>query len=267
MAHLPSAAAAAPSPRPAQASDANLALRAEAVTKTYGTGSSEVVALAGVSLNLLRGKFTAIMGPSGSGKSTLMHVMAGLETVSSGRIWLGASEITHLEDGDMTLLRRRHIGFVFQSFNLVPTLTVEANILLPFELDDRQPTGREREWMDDLVRSLGLAARLQHRPHELSGGEQQRVAICRALVMRPEVVFADEPTGNLDSRNGKEVLSLLARASAEYGQTIVMVTHDALAASRADEVYFIADGRVVDKREAASAEDISALMLGLERRA
>jgi putative ABC transport system ATP-binding protein len=248
-------------------SDLGLVARVANATKTYGTGSGRVVALADVSMGIARGKFTAIMGASGSGKSTLMHVMAGLDTVSAGRVWLGDTEITGLGDTQLTLLRRRRIGFVFQSFNLVPTLDVRGNILLPFELDNRKPTAEESEWIEHLVESLGLSARLAHRPYELSGGQQQRVAIARALATRPEIIFADEPTGNLDSRSSNEVLSLLAAASRDYGQSIAMVTHDALAASRADRVMFIADGRLVNELEGASAEEISALMLALEVRA
>lgn len=245
--------------------DTNSVVRVEHVSKTYGSGDGQVVALNNVSIGIARGKFTAIMGASGSGKSTLMHIMAGLDTVSSGRVWLGDTAITALNDDQMTVLRRRRIGFIFQAFNLVPTLDVKGNIQLPFELDNRRPTVEEREWIDRLVAALGLQSRLTHRPHELSGGQQQRVAIGRALATRPDIIFADEPTGNLDSRSSNEVLSLLAHASREYGQSIAMVTHDALAASRADSVYFVADGRVVDRREGASAEELSAAMLTLER--
>lgn len=248
-------------------SDPHWAIRMENASKVYGTGPSQVVALQDMSLGIVRGMFTAIMGASGSGKSTLMHLMAGLDTVTSGQVWLGGTEITRLNDTQTTLLRRRRIGFVFQAFNLVPTLDVRSNILLPFDLDNRQPSRDDRAWIDGLIESLGLSSRLSHRPHELSGGQQQRVAIARALGTRPDVVFADEPTGNLDSRSGNEVLTMLAAASRQHGQSIAMVTHDALAASRADRVLFIADGRLVDQRDGASAEEISALMIGLERRA
>jgi putative ABC transport system ATP-binding protein len=237
------------------------------VTKSYGFGPGRVVALADVTVDIPRGSFTAIMGPSGSGKSTLMHVMAGLDTVTSGRVSLGGTDITELDDTHLTVLRRRHVGFVFQSFNLVPTLDVLGNLLLPFELDNRLPSAEEQSWIDHVLASLGLTDRLKHRPHELSGGQQQRVAIGRALSTRPKIIFADEPTGNLDSRSGREVLSLLAAASRDYGQTIAMVTHDALAASRADRVLFLADGHVVEDRGAASAEQLSVLMLTLEQRA
>ena len=244
--------------------DAGLVARVSQLTKSYGSGTNVVTALDGVSIGIRRGEFTAIMGPSGSGKSTLMHIMAGLDTATSGRVWLGDTDITELADAELTVLRRRRVGFVFQSFNLVPTLDIEANIRLPFELDGRRTTRDETDWIDRLVDTLGLRARLRHRPHELSGGQQQRVAIARALATRPDLVFADEPTGNLDSRTSREVLSLLATASSEYGQSIAMVTHDPIAASYADRILFLADGRVVADRERSTAEDISAFMLGIE---
>jgi putative ABC transport system ATP-binding protein len=196
-----------------------------------------------------------------------MHVMAGLDTVTSGQVWLGDTEITRLQDAELTVLRRRRVGFVFQSFNLVPTLDVAANIRLPFELDGRRPTRTESEWIDHLVESLGLTDRLTHRPHELSGGQQQRVAIVRALATRPDLIFADEPTGNLDSRTGREVLALLAEASRTYGQSIAMVTHDPIAAGYADRIVFLADGSVVDERERSTPEAISRYMLSMEQRA
>jgi len=242
-----------------------LVARVEALGKSYGPAHNRVEALREVTLGIRRGQFTAIMGPSGSGKSTLMHIMAGLDTASSGRAWLGDTEITSLADDALTILRRRRVGFVFQSFNLVPTLDIEGNIVLPFELDGRRPSAPEREWIDQLVDSLGLRSRLRHRPHELSGGQQQRVAIARALATRPDLVFADEPTGNLDSRTSREVLSLLATASREYGQSIAMVTHDPIAASYADRILFLADGRVVRDLGKSSPEEISGLMLGMER--
>jgi putative ABC transport system ATP-binding protein len=244
-----------------------LVARVVNAAKSYGAGANRVNALDGASVGIPAGQFTAIMGPSGSGKSTLMHVMAGLDTVTSGEVWLGDTEITRLQDAQLTVLRRRRVGFVFQSFNLVPTLDVAANIRLPFELDGRRPTRTESEWIDHLVGSLGLADRLTHRPHELSGGQQQRVAIARALATRPDLIFADEPTGNLDSRTGREVLTLLAEASRTYGQSIAMVTHDPIAASYADRIVFLADGAVVDERDRSTPEEISSYMLGMERRA
>ncbi|MCW4384586.1 ABC transporter ATP-binding protein [Salinibacterium sp. SYSU T00001] len=245
-------------------SDAGLVARVSHLTKSYGAGSNAVTALDGVSIGIRAGEFTAIMGPSGSGKSTLMHIMAGLDTPSSGRAWLGDTEITSLGDTELTVLRRRRVGFVFQAFNLVPTLDIAGNIQLPFELDGRMPGPEQREWIDRLVESLGLGHRLNHRPHELSGGQQQRVAIARALATRPDLVVADEPTGNLDSRTGREVLALLSAASADYGQSIAMVTHDPIAASHADRILFLADGRVVEERGRSSAEEISAFMLSME---
>jgi putative ABC transport system ATP-binding protein len=239
--------------------------RVEALGKSYGSSDNRVQALREVTLGIRRGEFTAIMGPSGSGKSTLMHIMAGLDTASTGRAWLGGTEITALGDDALTVLRRRRVGFVFQSFNLVPTLDVEGNIVLPFELDGRRPSASEREWIDRLIDSLGLRDRLGHRPHELSGGQQQRVAIARALATRPDLVFADEPTGNLDSRTSREVLSLLATASSEYGQSIAMVTHDPIAASYAGRILFLADGRLVRDLGRSTPEEIGGLMLGMER--
>ena len=246
-------------------SEAGLVARVSHLTKSYGSAPNTVTALDNVSIGIRAGKFTAIMGPSGSGKSTLMHIMAGLDTATSGTAWLGNTEITELPDSDLTILRRRRVGFVFQSFNLVPILDVRGNILLPFELDGRRPTRDESAWIDRLIDSLGLGDRLKHRPHELSGGQQQRVAIARALGTRPDLVFADEPTGNLDSRTGREVLSLLAAASAEYGQSIAMVTHDPVAASFADRILFLADGRVLEERAKSSAEEISRFMLSMEK--
>jgi len=245
----------------------DLVARVENLGKSYGSADNGVAALRDVTLGIRRGEFTAIMGPSGSGKSTLMHIMAGLDAVSAGRVWLGETEITDLADDALTILRRRRVGFVFQSFNLVPTLDIAGNIELPFELDGRRPTTDERAWIDQLIESLGLGARLRHRPHELSGGQQQRVAIARALATRPDLVFADEPTGNLDSRTSREVLTLLATASREYGQSIAMVTHDPIAASYADRIVFLADGVVVRDLAKSTPEEISALMLGMERAA
>ncbi len=233
--------------------------------KYYGDGEQRVHALDDVSIGIARGQFTAIMGPSGSGKSTLMHVMAGLDTPTGGRVWLGSDEITGLGDAALTRLRRRRIGFVFQSFNLVPTLDVRGNILLPFQLDGVKPGREELARIDALLHSLGLADRVTHRPHELSGGQQQRVAIARALATQPDIIFADEPTGALDTRTGREVLSLLRSAVEQSGQSIAMVTHDPIAASHADRILFLADGRIVADRGAMSPEQISETMLGLER--
>ncbi len=245
-------------------SDLGLAARVQHLTKTYGTGEGEVRALDNVSVGVRRGQFTAIMGPSGSGKSTLMHIMAGLDAPTGGAVFIGDTDITNMNDRDLTILRRRRVGFIFQSFNLVPTLDVRANILLPFDLDGRKPSALERGRIDGLIESLGLGNRLTHRPHQLSGGQQQRVAIARALATAPDLVFADEPTGNLDSRSGREVLSLLAAASAQHGQSIAMVTHDPVAASHADRVLFLGDGRLVADKPRQSAEEISAYMLSAE---
>jgi len=227
---------------PAGTATAVPAVVATEVTKVYGSGDAAVHALRGVSVGFARGAFTAIMGPSGSGKSTLMHCLAGLDTVSGGQVRLGDAEITRLSDKQLTLLRRDRVGFVFQAFNLLPTLSAEQNILLPLELAGRRP---DRQWFDQVVDVVGLRDRLSHRPNELSGGQQQRVACARALVSQPEVIFADEPTGNLDSRSGAEVLSFLRSSVREMGQTIVMVTHDPVAASYADRVVFLRDGQIV----------------------
>ena len=244
--------------------DLGLAARVQQLTKTYGSGGSEVRALDGVSVGIRRGEFTAIMGPSGSGKSTLMHIMAGLDATTAGRAWIGDTDITGLSDLELTILRRRRVGFVFQAFNLVPTLDAIANITLPFDLDGRRPSALERARIDGLIDTLGLADRLRHRPHQLSGGQQQRVAIARALATAPDLVFADEPTGNLDSRSGREVLRLLAAATRDHGQSIAMVTHDPVAASHADRVIFLGDGRIVADRPRQSAEEIASYMLASE---
>ncbi|NNC10773.1 ABC transporter ATP-binding protein [Planctomonas sp. JC2975] len=245
-------------------SDMGLAARVAGLTKIYGSGASAVTALDDVSVGLRAGQFTAIIGASGSGKSTLMHMMAGLDSPTDGRVWLGDAELSGLGDRELTRVRRRAAGFVFQSFNLVPVLDVLANIRLPFELDGRRSSAEDEAWIAQLVDTLGLTDRLGHRPHELSGGQQQRVAIARALATRPSVIFADEPTGNLDSRTGREVLALLAEASSVHGQSIAMVTHDPVAASFADRILVLADGRVVDDLGRASAEDVSRIMLGVE---
>ena len=213
-------------------------------TKVYGSDDTEVRALDGVTVDFEQGKFTAIMGPSGSGKSTLMHCVAGLDDLTSGSVHIGGVELGSLSDRDLTLLRRDKVGFVFQAYNLLPTLTAAENTTLPLDLAGRRP---DSGWMDQVVKAIGIADRLKHRPDELSGGQQQRVAVARALVSQPEIVFADEPTGNLDSKTGEEVLDFLRTAVEDLGQTMVMVTHDAGAAARAHRVLFLADGRIVDE--------------------
>ena len=222
----------------------NPAARVLGLTKTYGSGEALVRALDDVTLDLAAGEFTAVMGPSGSGKSTLMHCCAALDTADSGSVLIGEQDLTKLKDKALTRLRRDEIGFVFQSFNLVPTLTAEENITLPLAIAGRKP---DAAWYDAVIATVGLGDRLTHKPNELSGGQQQRVAVARALVSRPRIVFADEPTGNLDSRSGAEVLELLRRSVDEHGQTVVMVTHDPVAAAYTDRVVFLADGRVVDE--------------------
>ena len=229
------------------------AARADGVWKVYGTGEAQVVALREVSVELQRGRFTAIMGPSGSGKSTLMHCLAGLDSVTRGQVFVGDTRLTGLNDAGLTRLRREKVGFIFQQFNLLPTLTAEENILLPLAIAGRKP---DRAWLKTVIDTVGLGDRLGHRPAQLSGGQQQRVACARALVSRPEVIFADEPTGNLDSRSGSEVLNFLRQSVSEHGQTIVMVTHDATAASFADRVIFLADGAVVSSLDDPTAERV-----------
>lgn len=234
------------------------------VTKTYGSEDAVVRALDSVNVDLRRAEFTAIMGPSGSGKSTFMNVAAGLDDVTSGECLLAGAPLHHLDDTARTRLRRHEVGFIFQSFNLVPTLDVRENITLPFDLAGRRVTPTDAAWIDHLLDTLGLSDRRRHRPSQLSGGQQQRVAIARALAPRPSVIFADEPTGNLDTRTSREVLSLLRVACTEYGQTIAMVTHDAVAASYADRVLVIADGRLVADRPRLGATQISELLLSVE---
>ena len=223
------------------------------LTKTYGMGQARVIALDDVSVDLEAGRFTAVMGPSGSGKSTLMHCCAALDTADSGSVTIGDQDLTRLKDKALTRLRRDEIGFVFQSFNLVPTLNARENILLPLSIAGRKP---DQEWYDSVIATVGLGDRLEHKPNELSGGQQQRVAIARALVSRPRIVFADEPTGNLDSRSGAEVLELLRRSVTEHGQTVVIVTHDAVAAAYTDRVLFLADGRIVEELRDPSRDDV-----------
>jgi putative ABC transport system ATP-binding protein len=227
------------------------------ITRTYGQGDTAVQALRGVSVDIAAGKLTAVMGPSGSGKSTLMHILAGLDKPTSGTVRIAGTEITSLGDNDLTKLRREHIGFVFQFFNLLPMLTAKENILLPLTIAGEKPDGA---WFDDLVGQIGIADRLTHRPAELSGGQQQRVAIARALVSRPTVIFADEPTGNLDSTTSTEILQLVRQSVDAYGQTTVMVTHDGRAAEMADRVLFLGDGRIVKEMPRSSAHDIMVAM-------
>jgi putative ABC transport system ATP-binding protein len=228
-------------------------VRGHVLTKRYGEGDAAVDALRGVDVAFTPGTFTAIMGPSGSGKSTLMHILAGLDHPTSGWSEIDGTRLDSLSDHALTLLRRRRVGFIFQSYNLLPVLDAEENIVLPLRIGGREP---DREWLDTLVDAIGLRDRLTHRPSEMSGGQQQRVAVARALVTRPAVIFADEPTGNLDSSSSREVLALLRRAVDEFGQTIVMVTHDAGAAATADRQLFLADGRIVDDRDGLSVEEI-----------
>jgi putative ABC transport system ATP-binding protein len=237
------------------------AIRAADVRKSYGKGETAVTALAGVSLEVPRGQMTAVMGPSGSGKSTLMHCLAGLDTVDSGSIEIGGVQVVGLGDKQLTALRRDRVGFVFQQYNLLPTLTAGENITLPLDIAGKDP---DPAWMAEVVAAVGLADRLHHRPAELSGGQQQRVACARALVSRPDVVFADEPTGNLDSRSGAEVLAFLQHSSEMFGQTIVMVTHDPAAASYAQRVVFLADGLLVDEMQDPTAQKVLDRMKRLE---
>ena len=238
-----------------------IAARANDVWKVYGSGEAQVTALRGVSVEFERSRFTAIMGPSGSGKSTLMHCLAGLDTVTRGTIHIGDTAVTGLGDAGLTKLRRDKIGFIFQQFNLLPTLSARENILLPLSIAGRKP---DPAWLDTVIETVGLRDRLNHRPAQLSGGQQQRVACARALVARPEVIFADEPTGNLDSRAGAEVLNFLRRSVAEHGQTIVMVTHDPVAASYANRVVFLADGQIVSELVEPTPETVLDTMKKLD---
>jgi putative ABC transport system ATP-binding protein len=229
------------------------AARAVDLTKVYGTGNAAVTALDRVSVDLDRGRLTAIMGPSGSGKSTLLHVLAGLDAATAGHAFIGDIDISQLDDKGLTRLRRDRIGFVFQAFNLLPQLTAAENITLPLDLARRKP---DQAWIDRVVDTMGLLARLGHKPAELSGGQQQRVAVARALASRPELIFADEPTGNLDSKAGTQVLRFLRASVDDLDQTVIMVTHDPLAASYADRVLFLADGRIVDELVSPTAEQV-----------
>jgi putative ABC transport system ATP-binding protein len=238
-------------------------VQAKEITRRYGEGDTAVDALRGCSLDVGRGELTAVMGPSGSGKSTLMHILAGLDRPTSGQVSIDGTDIAELGDNELTKLRRKHIGFIFQFFNLLPMLTAEENIVLPLELAGRK---LDKAWIDEVIKRTGLADRKTHRPSELSGGQQQRVAIARALISRPTVVFADEPTGNLDSTTSAEILELLRDMVSSYGQTTVMVTHDANAAAIADRVLFLADGCIVKELRGASAHDILAAMEETSRR-
>ncbi|NBM15956.1 ABC transporter ATP-binding protein [Streptomyces sp. GC420] len=230
-----------------------VAARATELSKIYGQGETQVVALDRVTVDFHQAEFTAIMGPSGSGKSTLMHCVAGLDTFSSGSVVIGGTELGTLKDKQLTQLRRDKIGFIFQAFNLLPTLTAAENITLPMDIAGRKP---DKEWLARVIDMVGLRDRLGHRPAQLSGGQQQRVAVARALAARPEIIFGDEPTGNLDSRSGAEVLGFLRNSVRELGQTVVMVTHDPVAAAYADRVVFLADGRIVDEMLQPSADKV-----------
>ncbi|NNE75103.1 MAG: ABC transporter ATP-binding protein [Acidimicrobiales bacterium] len=222
----------------------NLAARAAGASKIYGSGDTEVRALDDVTVAFERGRFSAIMGPSGSGKSTLMHCLAGLDDLTSGSVYIGDTELGSLSENDLTLLRRTSVGFVFQAFNLIPTLTARENMVLPMTLAGTKP---DEAWVDQIVTTVNLADRMDHRPSELSGGQQQRVAVARALASQPDIIFADEPTGNLDSRSGAEILNFMRNAVDDLGQTIVMVTHDPVAAAYSDRVVVLADGKIVDE--------------------
>ncbi|WP_273354131.1 ABC transporter ATP-binding protein [Corynebacterium resistens] len=239
----------------------SVAARAIDLKKIYGQGGTSVQALRGVNVEFHEGKLTAIMGPSGSGKSTLMHCMAGLDSITSGSCHIGDTEISKLKDKEITALRRDHLGFIFQSFNLVPTLTAKENITLPSDIAGRKV---DTAWFEEVTSRLGLSERLDHRPAELSGGQQQRVACARALVSKPHIVFGDEPTGNLDSNSSTEVLNILRTAVDQDGQTVVIVTHDPRAASFADRVIFLADGQIVDELQQPSADDILSTMARIQ---
>ena len=251
--------AATDSDRPAQPVD--IAARAIDVWKVYGSGEAQVVALRGIGVELAKGHYTAIMGPSGSGKSTLMHCLAGLDSVTRGEVFVGATRLTGMSDRQLTDLRRTKVGFVFQQFNLLPTLSAEENIVLPLSIAGRKA---DRQWLDTVVDTLGLRDRLKHRPSQLSGGQQQRVACARALLPKPDVIFADEPTGNLDSRSGGEILRFLRRSVDEFHQTIVMVTHDATAAAHADRVVFLLDGKLVHDLLEPGADEVLDTMKRLD---
>ena len=255
-----SEAVAAPAAGTAEAPSAGPVVSANDLTRRYGEGETAVDALRGVSLDVPKGQLTAVMGPSGSGKSTLMHILAGLDKPTTGTVTIAGTNITELSDTDLTKLRRRHIGFVFQFFNLLPMLNAEENVVLPLSIAGEKP---DKGWIDELLGEIGLAQRRDHRPSELSGGQQQRVAIGRALVNKPTIIFADEPTGNLDSKTSGEILELLNRSVRELGQTIVMVTHEPRAAAIADRILFLDDGLIVREAQNISAHEIVAEMEGL----
>jgi putative ABC transport system ATP-binding protein len=252
----------APAP-PSEAVTAGAVVAAWAVTRRYGEDDSAVDALRGVSMRVPPGEFTAVMGPSGSGKSTLMHILAGLDVPTTGQVWIGGEDITEMSDDELTLLRRRRIGFIFQFFNLLPMLTAEQNVVLPLSIAGEKP---DRDWVDEVIAKVGLSDRRTHRPSELSGGQQQRVAIARALISRPTILFADEPTGNLDSTTSDEILTLMRDSVDTLGQTTLMVTHDASAAAIADRILFLADGSIVEDVQGLSEHDVLETMEGLRNR-
>jgi len=245
----------------APASPTSVAVEARSLARRYGEGTTAVDALRGVDIDVESGELVAVMGPSGSGKSTLMHLLAGLDKPTEGTVSIAGTEITKLDDSKLTRLRRKHIGFVFQFFNLLPMLDAEENVVLPLSIAGEKP---DKAWLDELLTRMGLDKRRDHRPSELSGGEQQRVAIARALVSRPTILFADEPTGNLDSKTGGEILELIRDSVDSYGQTTVMVTHEARAASIADRILFLADGRIVQEMHEGTAADVLQVMSGLQ---
>jgi putative ABC transport system ATP-binding protein len=243
--------------------DTTFAVSGVGLKRQYGKGEWAVHALRGVTIEVPRGQFAAVMGPSGSGKSTLMHILAGLDEPTEGQVWIGGDEITAMDDDGLTKLRRRHLGFIFQFFNLLPMLTAEDNISLPMSIAGEKP---EEEWLDEVIAKVGLGDRRHHKPSELSGGQQQRVAIARALLSRPTVLFADEPTGNLDSTTSEEVLQVMRDTVDTYGQTTLMVTHDATAAAVADRILFLADGVVVDDTSGLSESEVLGTLEGLRKR-
>jgi putative ABC transport system ATP-binding protein len=248
---------------PAVVVDRTPAVSGADLTRQYGKGESAVFALRGVSIEIPPGQFAAVMGPSGSGKSTLMHILAGLDEPTEGQVWIGDEELTAMDDDELTMLRRRHLGFIFQFFNLLPMLSAEDNIGLPMSIAGEKP---EPEWLDEIIETVGLSDRRTHKPSELSGGQQQRVAIARALLSRPTILFADEPTGNLDSTTSEEVLDVMRNTVDTYGQTTLMVTHDATAAAVADRILFLADGVIVQDSAGLAEHDVLTTLEGLRKR-